>query len=147
MNGVKALLCETRDGRGGNLWRLIGGVVEELDFELVFRPVDLSHGVEQADDHVGFVEDRELNRHHRKLRWQRRGRLGAMLIAHPEQHQHKAVRPVDEDRKQDQKIEPDAGEELVHRLRASQSKRAAVGTSSKGTIQSGITMPGSAYFR
>ena len=48
--------------RGG----VIGGVVEDLDLQLVGGPVQGGSGVDEALDDVALVEHRELNGHHRQ---------------------------------------------------------------------------------
>ena len=41
--------------------RLVGGVVEDLDFEQLARVVELADGVDQPVRHVHLVVDRELD--------------------------------------------------------------------------------------
>src|SRR5271165_6495126 len=63
-----------------NLDRLVGGIIQHLDFQLFARVFQLADAVHQAINHVLFVEDWQLDRNPRQLREARR-RLRDLVLA------------------------------------------------------------------
>ena len=59
---VDARAALRRTACSATLLRLVGRVVEDLDFEQLPRIVDLADGVDQPIGHVHLVVDRELDR-------------------------------------------------------------------------------------
>ena len=59
--GIKTLVAKAGGPGPGNFDGLVGGVVEDLDFELVLGVVEGGHGIEEAIDDMHLVEDGKLN--------------------------------------------------------------------------------------
>ncbi len=96
------------DALAGDELRLVGRIVENLNFEAVARVIELRDGLDEALDHVALVVDRELHRDPRPLRDFRRrsGNILAMLeevvdedvamnSVHRQNHHHQEIRQHD----------------------------------------------------
>ena len=101
---VEALRGVAADRQLGNRARLVGGVVEDLDFEEVLRIIHLDDRRDEAVDHVHLVVDGQLDRDDRK-RIQLRPRLRhVVLVLHVDPHKVVAMPPVHREDAQDEEV-------------------------------------------
>ena len=83
--------------------RLVGGVVQHLDFEQLARIVELADGVDQPVRHVHLVVDRKLDRDLRQPFQARRHGM-TVLVLHVQVDQVIPVPPVDRENDEDEKV-------------------------------------------
>jgi len=102
--GVDALKRVAADSQLGDLARLVGGVVQDLDFQLLARVLDLAHGVDQTVDDVHFVVEGQLDRHDRQLVERTLGNWLFVLVLHVEIHQVIPVPSVHGQNQQDEEV-------------------------------------------
>ena len=101
---VDALQRVATDREFGNLPRLVGGVVQDLDLQLFARVIDLADRVDQAIDDVHFVIEGKLNRHDRQVVELTLGNRLFVLVLHVDVHQVVPVPSIHGQDQQDEKI-------------------------------------------
>ena len=65
--GVEAASPQARDAAAADFHGLVGGIIQQLDLDLVQRVIQRGDRIEQAIDDVHFVEDGELDGDQRQL--------------------------------------------------------------------------------
>jgi hypothetical protein len=105
VDGVVAALDELFDLGLGDALGLVGGVVEDLNFQLVLRIVDPGDALDEALGDVHLVEHRELHGDLGQLCELRRGLGRAALVLPVEIQQLRAVKAVDGEDRQDSEVE------------------------------------------
>ena len=100
--GMVAL--ERRDGAQADVLRLVGGIVEHLDLKTIARIANGRDRLQQALDHVHFVEERKLHRHRGQLGVLTLGLRLLIAVAVVQEHQQRAVESVDREGQKDDEI-------------------------------------------
>ena len=62
-----AARCQIRHDLGDEDRRIVGGIVQHLDMQLVARPIERHGGLDRAERNLVFVEQRNLHQHIRQV--------------------------------------------------------------------------------
>ncbi len=100
--GMVAL--QHRDRAQTDVLRLVGGIVEHLDLKTIAGIANGGHRLEQALDHVHFVEERKLHRHRGQLGVLALGLRLLIAVAVVQEHQQRAVESVDREGQQNHEV-------------------------------------------
>src|SRR5574342_146880 len=87
---VKAALPIQCHGGRDNIPCLIGGVIENLDLQQLFRVIKVAYAFNETVDNVQLVEERELDRHPREFR-KRWKSFPPAFLSEVVIHHHKSV--------------------------------------------------------
>ena len=121
---IETLGAITLRRQPGDVLRLVGRVVEDLDFELLFRVVHPADGLDQPVHHVHFVEERQLHRHRGPGLGIDRRRDFVPLVLHVKIHKVVAMPAVHGQDTQDEEVGPEnQGFSRRHSSRVPQSPR------------------------
>ncbi len=101
---VDAFSREAPDGQLGDGPRLVGRIVEHLNFEALARILDLADGFHEAVRDVHLVVERELNRHDRDRIERAPGLRQPILVLHVEIDQVVPVPSIHGEHDQDEEI-------------------------------------------
>ena len=101
---VDALRRQPLDRQLGDAARLVGRVVQHLDFEPVARVLDGAHRVDQPIGDVHLVVERQLDRHDRERFERRAGFRLVVPVPHVQVHEVVPVPAVDGENDQDEEV-------------------------------------------
>jgi hypothetical protein len=93
-------------GQLGDFTRLVGRIVEDLDFEELLRIVHLAHGLDQPIDHIHLVEKGQLDRHERERVVHPGRNRFVFLVLHVKIHKVIAMPAVHGENDQNEEIGP-----------------------------------------
>ncbi len=101
---VDAFGREAADRRLGNGPRLVGRVIEHLDFQQLARVIDAAHRIDQPIRDVHFVVERQLDGDSRQGTQRRERQRVLVPVPHVQVDQVIAVPPVNCENNQDEEI-------------------------------------------
>ena len=116
MVNVESEVSVVRDAIRYQVASLVGGIIEDLDLELVRWVVEPADRIDQSTSDVHLIEQWELNRDQRPVRGRGVGSLQAGAGTVVKCHQQESVDPVDEKNAQNEvvKCQESSCEDEVH---------------------------------